>query len=83
MADGLQRSLITEAAKQALLLRLSQLNEDIATHIASGLDAHDTHVILNEEYKDASGTVVAAKTLKIGVRVGGVYGYILLPAIPQ
>ena len=83
MAEGYQRSLITEAAKQALLLRVFQLNSDIAAHIAAGLDAHDTHVILNEEYKDDNGTVVASKTLKIGVRVGGSFAYILLPAIPQ
>lgn len=83
MAEGYQRSLITDAAKQALLRRVSELNENIAAHIASGLDAHDTHAVVNVPYLDDAGTVVAPKTLKIGVRVGSVYGFILLPAHPQ
>ena len=78
-------SLITEAARQAIIDAIAQFNIDLATHITKGLDAHDTHVILDQPFLDAAGDIVSSKTLKIGIRLSetGLYAYALVPAIPQ
>jgi hypothetical protein len=76
-----QRSLITDAARLALLAQIKQLGVDINTHINGGIDQHDTQVILDEPFISAGGDTLTTKTLKIGVVVNGVNAFILLPVI--
>jgi hypothetical protein len=77
--------LITEAARQAIIDAVAQFNADLAAHIAKDLSGHDQHVIINQAFLDSRGDVVAAKTLKIGVKLAesGYYAYALVPAIPE
>lgn len=76
-----QTSLITNAARLALLNEVAQLGIDIDTHIQGGLDQHNTQVIIDEPFVSLSGDTLSSKTLKLGVTIGGINAYILLPAI--
>lgn len=77
-------SLLTQAARQAVIEAIAGLSDELQAHIARGLDAHDTQVILDQPFYDSRLDKVSEKTLKIGVRLSdtGIMAYVLVPAIP-
>jgi hypothetical protein len=86
-------SLLTQAARQAVLDAIAELDADLAAHLAAGMNmndatkGHDTQVILDQPFYDSRANKVSEKTLKIGVVLTGpgenrAVAYVLVPAIP-
>lgn len=76
-------ALLSESGKKAVVERTATLTNTLNAHNETGLDAHDTHVILDTPYLDSAGHQVAPKTLKIGAVIDGSPVFVLIPAIPQ
>jgi hypothetical protein len=76
-----QTSLITDAARQALLDAVAQLGIDINAHTNGDIDQHDSQVLLNQPFVSDAGDVLSSKTLKIGIVYNNVNAYIFIPAL--
>lgn len=77
--------IITEAIKNAAIAQLTGLSGELEVHINQGLEAHDSHQLLDVPFIDGGGHTISSKTLRIGIfrTTDNVKVVVDVPAIPQ